>query len=88
MALTLSSPCGFYDEDEEMAVFESTAAELGGPARLRPPELSVISPGLESRPSVVEPVREQIMRFYLQPCDLDNHEECNVSAKLHSFVHH
>ncbi|XP_074528864.1 kinesin-like protein KIF20A [Halichoeres trimaculatus] len=52
MALSLSSPCGIpYDEDEEVAVFESTAAELGGPARPRLPEISVISPGLDPRPS-------------------------------------
>lgn len=58
MALSLSSPCGCpYDEDEEMAVFESTAAEHGGPARPQLPELSVISPGLDTRPSIAEPVR-------------------------------
>uniref|UniRef100_A0A8D0AA11 Kinesin-like protein n=1 Tax=Sander lucioperca TaxID=283035 RepID=A0A8D0AA11_SANLU len=46
MALSLSSPsvCP-YDEDEEMAVFESTAAEHGGLSRPRLPEISVISPG-------------------------------------------
>uniref|UniRef100_UPI0037E88CD4 kinesin-like protein KIF20A n=1 Tax=Semicossyphus pulcher TaxID=241346 RepID=UPI0037E88CD4 len=55
MALSLSSPCGCpYDEDEEIAVFESTAAELGGSARPRLPEISVISPGLDPRPSVTE----------------------------------
>ncbi|XP_059208259.1 kinesin-like protein KIF20A isoform X2 [Centropristis striata] len=56
MALTLSSPCGFtYDEDEELAVFESTAAEHGGLSRPRLPEISVISPGLDNRPSITEP---------------------------------
>ncbi|XP_041657830.1 kinesin-like protein KIF20A [Cheilinus undulatus] len=55
MALSLSSPCGYpYDEDEDLAVFESTAAEFGGPARPRLPEISVISPGLSSHPSVRE----------------------------------
>lgn len=58
MALSLSSPCGCpYDEDEEIAVFESTAAEHGGPARPRLPEISVISPGLDTRPSITESVR-------------------------------
>lgn len=57
MALSLSSPCGCYDEDEEMAVFESTATEHGGMARPRLPEISVISPGLDTRPSIIEPVR-------------------------------
>ncbi|XP_070699642.1 kinesin-like protein KIF20A isoform X2 [Pempheris klunzingeri] len=56
MALSLSSPCGCpSDEDEEMAVFESTAAEHGGPARPRLPEISVISPGLDTRPSITQP---------------------------------
>nr|XP_040038475.1 kinesin-like protein KIF20A isoform X1 [Gasterosteus aculeatus aculeatus] len=56
MALTLSSPSGYHlDEDEEVAVFESTAAEHGGPSRPRLPEISVISPGLEPRPSIAEP---------------------------------
>ncbi|XP_030010929.1 kinesin-like protein KIF20A isoform X1 [Sphaeramia orbicularis] len=55
MALLLSSPCGFRsDEDEDMAVFESTAAEHGF-TRPRLPEISVISPGLEPRPSITEP---------------------------------
>ncbi|XP_040007021.1 kinesin-like protein KIF20A isoform X2 [Xiphias gladius] len=52
MALSLSSPCGCpSDEEEEMAVFESTAAEHGGLARPRLPEISVISPGLDPRQS-------------------------------------
>ncbi|XP_047463814.1 kinesin-like protein KIF20A [Mugil cephalus] len=56
MALSLSSPSGFpFDEEEEMGVFESTAAEHGGLARPRLPEISVISPGLDTRPSVTEP---------------------------------
>ncbi|XP_044226576.1 kinesin-like protein KIF20A isoform X2 [Thunnus albacares] len=55
MALSLSSPCGCpSDEEEEMAVFESTAAELGSLARPRLPEISVISPGLDTRPSITE----------------------------------
>ncbi|XP_022046255.2 kinesin-like protein KIF20A [Acanthochromis polyacanthus] len=53
MALSLSSPCGLHsDEEEDMAVFESTAAEHGGLGRPRLPELSVISPGLDIRPSI------------------------------------
>ncbi|XP_060942206.1 kinesin-like protein KIF20A [Limanda limanda] len=56
MALSLSSPCVCpFDEEEEIAVFESTAAEFGGLARPRHPELSVISPGLDPRPSILEP---------------------------------
>lgn len=57
MALSLSSPCGYaFDEDEEMAVFESTAAEHGGLSRPRLPEISVISPGLNNQRSMVEMV--------------------------------
>lgn len=60
MALSLSSPCGSpYDEDEEMPVFESTAAEHGGLARPRLPEISVISPGLATPPPITEPVSRQ-----------------------------
>uniref|UniRef100_A0A3P8RN99 Kinesin-like protein n=1 Tax=Amphiprion percula TaxID=161767 RepID=A0A3P8RN99_AMPPE len=56
MALSLSSPCGLHsDEEEDMAVFESTAAEHGGLGRPRLPELSVISPGLDIRPSIAGP---------------------------------
>ncbi|KAM6907589.1 kinesin-like protein KIF20A [Xenentodon cancila] len=56
MALSLSSPCGFpSDEEEDMAVFESTAAEHGILARPRLPEISVISPCLDVRPSNTEP---------------------------------
>ncbi|XP_029374737.1 kinesin-like protein KIF20A [Echeneis naucrates] len=56
MALSLSSPCGCpSDEDEEVAVFESTAAEHGGLNRPRLPEISVISPGLDPRPFAAEP---------------------------------
>ncbi|KAI9524740.1 hypothetical protein NQZ68_016749 [Dissostichus eleginoides] len=55
MALSLFSPCGFRsDEDEDMAVFESTAAEHGGPSRPGLPEISVISSGLDPRPSIIE----------------------------------
>lgn len=67
MALSLSSPGGCtYDEDEEIAVFESTAAEHGGLARPRLPELSVISPGLDTQPSIIQPVR--VCYFYVLPC--------------------
>ncbi|AWP00121.1 putative kinesin-like protein KIF20A [Scophthalmus maximus] len=56
MALSLSSPCECpFDEEEDMAVFESTAAEHGGLARPRLPEISVISPGLDPRPCFAEP---------------------------------
>uniref|UniRef100_A0A8C2ZP69 Kinesin-like protein n=1 Tax=Cyclopterus lumpus TaxID=8103 RepID=A0A8C2ZP69_CYCLU len=56
MALTLSSPCGYpFDEDEEMAVFESTAAEHGGLSRPRLPEISVISPVSTSKKLAVKP---------------------------------
>ncbi|XP_026227696.1 kinesin-like protein KIF20A [Anabas testudineus] len=56
MAMSLSSPYGCpSDEEEEMAVFESTAAEHGGLARPRLPEISVISPGLDNRPAVTGP---------------------------------
>ncbi|KAM9847055.1 kinesin-like protein KIF20A [Aulostomus maculatus] len=52
MALSLSSPCGCpFDEEDEMGVFESTAAEHGGLGRPRLPEISVISPGLDTRAS-------------------------------------
>uniref|UniRef100_A0A7N6BZR5 Kinesin-like protein n=1 Tax=Anabas testudineus TaxID=64144 RepID=A0A7N6BZR5_ANATE len=58
MAMSLSSPYGCpSDEEEEMAVFESTAAEHGGLARPRLPEISVISPGLDNRPAVTGPRR-------------------------------
>lgn len=58
MALSLSSPCGFpIDEDEEMPVLESTAAEQEGLFRPRLPEISVISPGLNSHPASAELVR-------------------------------
>nr|XP_061842977.1 kinesin-like protein KIF20A [Nerophis lumbriciformis]XP_061842979.1 kinesin-like protein KIF20A [Nerophis lumbriciformis]XP_061842980.1 kinesin-like protein KIF20A [Nerophis lumbriciformis] len=54
MALFSSSACmSPLDEEEEMAVFESTAAEHGGLGRPRLPEISLISPGL-CRPSTVE----------------------------------
>ncbi|XP_078477969.1 LOW QUALITY PROTEIN: kinesin-like protein KIF20A, partial [Lampetra planeri] len=50
--MSLTSPCGCpSDDEEEMAVFESTAAEYGGLGRLRLPEISVISPGLDTQPS-------------------------------------
>lgn len=55
MALTLLSPGFRSDDDDEMGVFESTAAEHGGFGRPRLPEISVISPGLD-RPSTIEPL--------------------------------
>ncbi|XP_037835144.1 kinesin-like protein KIF20A isoform X2 [Kryptolebias marmoratus] len=55
MALSLSSPCGLpFDEEEEIAVFESTAVEFGGQVRPRLPKISVISPGLDFRPAKPE----------------------------------
>lgn len=57
MALCLSPPSGCpYDEDEDIAVLESTAAEFRCPSRSRLPEISVISPGLDSQLSITEPV--------------------------------
>lgn len=57
MALSVTSPCGYvFEEEEEVAVFESTAAEFGGLTRPRLPELSLISPGLDPRPSTTEQV--------------------------------
>lgn len=57
MALCLSSPSGCpYDEDEDVGVLESTAAEFRCPSRPRLPEISVISPGLDSQLSITEPV--------------------------------
>ncbi|XP_029029485.1 kinesin-like protein KIF20A [Betta splendens] len=54
--MALSSPYGCpSDDDEERAVFNSTAAEHGGLARPRLPEISVISPGLGTHVSVTEP---------------------------------
>lgn len=55
--MALSSPSGcLSDEEKEMAVFESTAAEHGGLAKPCLPEVSVISPGLDNRQAVTEPV--------------------------------
>ncbi|KAF3848955.1 hypothetical protein F7725_015452 [Dissostichus mawsoni] len=63
MALSLFSPCGFRsDEDKDMAVFESTAAEHGGPSRPGLPEISVISPGLDPRPSIIEQAIDVLKR--------------------------
>ncbi|XP_030216149.1 kinesin-like protein KIF20A [Gadus morhua] len=56
MALYLASPCGLVsDEEGETPVFESTAAELGNVTRPRLPELSIISPGLETKASISAP---------------------------------
>lgn len=54
MALTLASPCGILsDEDECGAVFESTAADIGGLVKSQRfvshlPEISVIAPAADS----------------------------------------
>ncbi|XP_077402792.1 kinesin-like protein KIF20A [Vanacampus margaritifer] len=54
MAFSLSSTCASpFDEGEDMAVFESTAADYRGLDMPRLPELSVISPGLDTRPSTM-----------------------------------
>ncbi|XP_041808496.1 kinesin-like protein KIF20A [Chelmon rostratus] len=83
MALSLSSPCGYYDEDEEMAVFESTAAEHGGMARPRLPEISVISPGLDARPSIIEPKRAVKPAVVRQgSCDEGNPERVKVFLRI------
>lgn len=72
MALSLSSPCGYpIDEDEEMTVFESTAAEHGGLSRPRLPEISVISPGLNSHASIAELVRNYQDLTSFVKCPLD-----------------
>ncbi|XP_051902655.1 kinesin-like protein KIF20A [Hippocampus zosterae] len=56
MAFSLSSTCASpFDEGEDMAVFESTAADYGGLGMPRLPELSVISPGLDTRPCTMGP---------------------------------
>lgn len=58
MALCFSSPPGCpYDEEEDVAVLESTAAEYRCPSRPRLPEISIISPGLDSQVSLTEQVR-------------------------------
>uniref|UniRef100_A0A3Q3WUP0 Kinesin-like protein n=1 Tax=Mola mola TaxID=94237 RepID=A0A3Q3WUP0_MOLML len=81
MALSLSSPSGYpYDEDEEMAVFESTAAEHGGPTRPRLPEISVISPGLDTRPSIIEQVT--VYGSMLGNCDEGNMERVKVYLRI------
>ncbi|XP_029304629.1 kinesin-like protein KIF20A [Cottoperca gobio] len=83
MALSLSSPCGFFSEDEEMAVFESTAAEHGGLSRPRLPEISVISPGLDIRPSITEPklaVKPAVVRK--GSYDGGNTERVKVSLRI------
>eukprot|EP00063_Salmo_salar_P076802 XP_014051637.1 PREDICTED: kinesin-like protein KIF20A isoform X1 [Salmo salar] len=56
MALSMASPCGVLSNEEDgMAVFESTAADVGGRLNgVTLPELSIISPGLEHRPSIRE----------------------------------
>ncbi|XP_075876669.1 kinesin-like protein KIF20A isoform X1 [Nelusetta ayraudi] len=83
MALALSSPSGYpYDEDEEIAVLESTAAEYRGPSRPRLPEISVISPGLDSQLSITEP------KVGVQPlvsrgnADEGNAERMNVFLRI------
>ncbi|KAJ7996282.1 hypothetical protein DPEC_G00235470 [Dallia pectoralis] len=66
MALSLmASPCGVLsDEEEAMAVFESTAADIGGLAGQRLnvitlPEISMISPGLDRPQAIREKALEK-----------------------------
>ncbi|XP_068600988.1 kinesin-like protein KIF20A [Brachionichthys hirsutus] len=83
MALSLSSPCGCpYDEDEEIAVFESTAAEHGGPARPRLPEISVISPGLDIQKSVMEQNRVKPAVVTHGSCDETTIERVKVFLRI------
>ncbi|XP_065819175.1 kinesin-like protein KIF20A isoform X2 [Labrus bergylta] len=84
MALSLSSPCGCpYDEDDEIAVFESTAAELGGKTRPRLPEISVISPGLDPHPSITESKLAVKSAAGRQgSCDGDSAERVNVFLRI------
>ncbi|XP_056587893.1 kinesin-like protein KIF20A isoform X2 [Triplophysa dalaica] len=55
MALTLASPCGILSDDDECgAVFESTAADIGGLMRSQRfvshlPEISVITPAADTQ---------------------------------------
>ncbi|KAA0720397.1 Kinesin-like protein KIF20A [Triplophysa tibetana] len=55
MALTLASPCGILSDDDECgAIFESTAADIGGLMRSQRfvshlPEISVITPAADSQ---------------------------------------
>ncbi|XP_061607791.1 kinesin-like protein KIF20A isoform X1 [Phyllopteryx taeniolatus] len=54
MAFSLSTTCASpFDEGEEIAVFESTAADYGGLGMPRLPELSLISPGLDPQQSTM-----------------------------------
>ncbi|XP_068187431.1 kinesin-like protein KIF20A [Antennarius striatus] len=84
MALSLSSPSGYtYDEDEERAVFESTVAEHGGSARPCMPEISVISPGLDIRNSVME--QKHLVKPGLMTrgsCDETNTERVKVFLRV------
>ncbi|KAM6983793.1 kinesin-like protein KIF20A [Tautogolabrus adspersus] len=84
MALSLSSPCGCpYDEDDEIAVFESTAAELGGQTRPRLPEISVISPGLDPRPSISESkLAVKLAAGRQGSCDGGSTERVNVFLRI------
>ncbi|XP_070839008.1 kinesin-like protein KIF20A [Chaetodon trifascialis] len=83
MALSLSSPCAGYDEDEEMAVFESTAAEHGGMARPCLTEISVISPGLDTRPFATDPKRAVKPAVVKQrSCDEGNSEKVKVFLRI------
>ncbi|XP_003971316.2 kinesin-like protein KIF20A [Takifugu rubripes] len=81
MALSLSSPSGYtFDEDEEMAVFESTAAVHGGPSRPRLPEISVISPGLNSQSELRAPVKPVVVTR--GNCDEGSTERVKVYVRI------
>ncbi|KAG8008168.1 Kinesin-like protein KIF20A [Nibea albiflora] len=78
MALSLS-PCP-YEDDEDLAIFESTAAELGGPARPRLPELSVISPGLDP-PAVIDTNTKPVMSTQ-RSCDEGSTDRVKVFLRI------
>lgn len=67
-----------------MAVFESTAAEHGGLARPRLPEISVISPGLDPRPCFAEPVRV-VVCLYPMTFSLLKLLTCHISHQNASY---
>uniref|UniRef100_A0A3P8WYB9 Kinesin-like protein n=1 Tax=Cynoglossus semilaevis TaxID=244447 RepID=A0A3P8WYB9_CYNSE len=76
MALSVTSPCGYvFEEEEEVAVFESTAAEFGGLTRPRLPELSLISPGLDPRPSTTEQGSSEKVQVFLRIRPLSHTEK-------------
>lgn len=69
-----------------MAVFESTAAEHGGLARPRLPEISVISPGLDTRPSITGPVRVPNKKKKKNHMSLGYNKTCSEQIYMRFFV--